>query len=102
MLDYSRIYAELSTYRTLAIVKANTAISHNYRSDYNHAEEMYETLNGIINRNFGLIEKHMPHEEFPEWPAPEMRPVFSDEEIASWPVVFSDGSAIDDVVDVPF
>lgn len=107
---YTRLYAELSTYRTLAVLSARNAIETNDHRRYTFSEEQYEQLNGIIQRNFGEFEKLMmsnlprltEDSEFPEWPPYTMRPVFSDAEIDAMPLVFSDGSVIDDECDVPF
>lgn len=97
-------YAALSTARFLSVLNAKSAIEYNNKFAYDDAEVMYNFLNKTIgdDEECAFIDARMPSEEFPEWPAPEMRPVFSDEEIASWPVVFTDGSTIDDTVDVPF
>lgn len=104
MLVRKDIYAVLSTARLLAIASAKSAIEFNNRFAYRQAEDMYEFLNRQISSDSecAFVDARVWNEPFPEWPAPEMREVFSDEEIDAWPVVFSDGSTIDDTVDVPF
>ena len=107
---YTRLYAELSTYRTLAVIKANYAIESNDHRRYLAAEEQYDQLNGIIQRNFGELDALMQNElpkisedsEFPEWPPCHLRTVFSDAEIDAMPVLFTDGEAVLDESDVPF
>lgn len=97
-------YAVLSTARFLATCNAHTAIENNNILAYSQAEIMFEFLNKQIgdDSECAFVDARIPSEPFPDWPAPELRPVFSDEEIASWPVAFSDGSIVDDTVDVPF
>lgn len=97
-------YAVLSTARFLSIQNAESAIEHNDKFAYLQAEMIYDFLNRQINSDAecAFVDARIPSDVFPEWPAPEMRVVFSDEEINSWPVVFSDGSPIDDSADVPF
>lgn len=96
-------YAVLSTARLIATSSALSAIEHNDKFAYIQAEAMYDFLNRQIGNDSecAFVDAKIPSEPFPEWPAPEFRPVFSDEEIESWPVMFSDGSLIDDA-DVPF
>lgn len=104
MLDYNELYAELSVYRSLARMDADRAIEANSRNDYRNAEEKYSEFNGIIRRHFAYVDDQMPREVFPEWPAPEYKPYFSDDELAEMSVVFSDGSVVEveDDADVPF
>ena len=107
---YTRVYAELSTYRMLAVTKATLAIKTNDHSQYLAAEELYEQMNGIITRNFGeldsLMRKALPKTtedgDFPEWSPYHQRNVFSDAELEAMPVLFSDGSTVIEECDVPF
>ena len=97
-------YAVLSTARFLSVLNAESAIRNNDKFAYNQAFTMYEFLNRQIGNDTecAFVDARIPSDVFPEWPAPEMRVVFSDEEIDSWASVsFSDGSTIDDS-DVPF
>lgn len=103
MLVRNDMYAVISTARLLAITNAHSAIRNNNKFAYIQADEMYNFLNNQIARDTecAFLDARIPSEPFPEWPPASMRPVFSDEEIATWPVMFSDGSVIDDD-DVPF
>ena len=91
-------YAVLSTARFLSVLNAEGAIRNNDKFAYNQAFTMYD----FLDTECAFVDERIPSDVFPEWPAPEMRVVFSDEEIDSWASVsFSDGSTIDDS-DVPF
>ena len=97
---YKEAYIDLRKCRTVAVLHAEAAIRSNNKKAYEQAEDMFNMLDCSLRKNYPYITLH---EEFPEWPSASMRPVFSDEEINSWPtVVFSDGSTIEDTVDVPF
>jgi len=98
-------YAVLSTARFLSVLNAEGAIRNNDRFAYNQAFTMYDFMNRQIGNDTecAFVDERIPSDVFPEWPAPEMRVVFSDEEIDSWASVqVSGGSNIDDDVDVPF
>ena len=95
-------YAVLSTARFLSVLNAEGAIRNNDKFAYNQAFTMYDFLNRQIGNDAecSFVDERIPSDVFPEWPAPEMRVVFSDEEIDSWPVQFSDDNVNYD--DVPF
>ena len=99
-------YAVLSTARFLSVTCAESAIEHNDKLAYRQAEMMYDFLNKQIARDgeCAFVDARVPSSPFPEWPAPEMRVIFSDDEIDTWPVQFSDSSCISeaDSADVPF
>lgn len=100
---YKELHEDLSVLRLFAVAHGNVAIEENNHSAYCQAEMMYDQITKVLTKHYKIFESQMPHEQFPEWPLSSMRPVFSDEEIASWPaVMFSDGSYVDDSVDVPF
>lgn len=103
MLVRKDTYAVLATARFLSVLSAQSAIEYNNNFAYNQASMMYDFLNRQIGEDTvcAFVDARIPSEPFPEWPEPKYRPVFSDEEIDSWPVEFSDGSTIDDD-DVPF
>lgn len=104
MLNQVDAYSVISTARFLAVSNAESSIRSNNKHAYINAELMYDFLTRQIAQDsvWSYLDARIPHDEFPEWPEPSVRPVFSDEEINSWPVVFSDGSTIDDTVDMPF
>lgn len=104
MLVRNDTYAVLSTARFLSVLSAESAIKYNNQFAYHQAELMYEFLNRQISEDSvcAFVDARIPQATFPEWPPASERPVFSDEEIDAWPVVFSDESTIDDTVDVPF
>ena len=99
----NKMYADLSILRIVTLSHADKAIERNDYCSYVQAEITNQRVTSILEKYFGLFEAEMPHEEFPEWPPASERPVFSDEEIDTWPtVVFSDGSTVDDEIDIPF
>ena len=103
---FQEIFGELYVYRMHAVLSARYAVETNNRTEYLNDEGKYEFAERLISHYFRETDEAIESEykEFPEWPVPSMRPVFSDEEINSWPVVFSDGSVVevDDVADMPF
>ena len=101
MLDrnmYKEVHKDLSILQIMAASHADVAIAENNHSAYVQAEIMHEKITQILTKHYPIF-RCMLHEPFPEWPAHSMRPVFSDEEVN---VIFSDGSYVDDTVDVPF
>lgn len=96
---YKETYFDLRKCRTVAVLHAEAAIRSNNKKAYEQAEDMFNMLDCSLRKNYGILAYPV---EFPEWPSASMRPVFSDEEIDTWPtVVFSDGSTVEDS-DVPF
>ena len=101
MLNRVNPYAVITTARVLIVQNAESAIENNNLQAYIHAEIVYNFLNRQIaeDSEWSFVDARIPHKEFPEWPAPSVRPVFSDEEIDAWPVAYVE---VDDVADVPF
>ena len=92
-------YSVISVARFISIQHAESAIESNNKLAYSNAKTMYSFLNRQIWNDVecAFLDARKPSRPFPEWPEPAMRPVFSDEEINSWPVVFSDENE-----DMPF